>query len=79
MENLKSAVNLLSAVYENMNQISVVGIENQDRFVGCANAIQTVSQTLVKYIAEAEAKEPTVLQESGTAKELAEQEEVNGR
>lgn len=79
MENLKSAVNLLNAVYDNMNQISVVGIENQDRFVGCANAIQTVSQTLVKYIAETEAKKPTVLQEGGTAKELAGSEEVNGR
>lgn len=78
MENLKSAVNLLGTVYENMNQISVVGIENQDRFVGCANAIQTVSQTLVKYLADAEAQAPTVLQESGTAKGLIRQEEANG-
>lgn len=54
MENIISAINLLDAVYANMNQISVVGIENQDRFVGCANAIQTVSQTLGKFLQEAQ-------------------------
>lgn len=37
-----------------MDTISVSGIENQDKFVGCANAIQTVSQTLGKFLQEAE-------------------------
>ena len=65
MENIKTAKNLLDAVRSTMDTISVVGIENQDKFVGCANAIQTVSQTLGKFLQEAE-----------VAKE--EKEEVNG-
>lgn len=68
MENIKSAISLLAAVRSTMDAISVVGIENQDKFVGCANAIQTVSQTLGKYVQETEAKP------QGKA-----QEEVNGR
>ena len=34
MENL---ISLLEAVYSTMNTISVEGIDNQDKFVGCAN------------------------------------------
>jgi len=55
MENIISAINLLEAVRSTMDTISVVGIENQDKFVGCANAIQTVSQTLGKFVQEAQA------------------------
>ena len=66
MENIKTAKNLLDAVRSTMDTISVVGIENQDKFVGCANAIQTVSQTLGKFLQEAE-----VAKEEG--------EDVNGR
>ena len=66
MENIKTAINLLEAVRATMDTISVSGIENQDKFVGCANAIQTVSQTLGKYLQEA--KQP-----------VAEQEEADGR
>lgn len=54
MENIKTAANLLDAVRATMDTISVVGIDNQDKFVGCANAIQTVSQTLGKFLKEAE-------------------------
>ena len=54
MENIKTAANLLDAVRATMDTISVVGIDNQDKFVGCANAIQTVSQTLWKFLKEAE-------------------------
>lgn len=43
MENL---ISLLEAVFSTMNTINVVGIDNQDKFVGCANAIKNVSQKL---------------------------------
>lgn len=66
MENIKTAINLLNAVHSTMDTISVAGIENQDKFVGCANAIQTVSQTLEKF-----------LQEAGNSGE--QEENVNGR
>ena len=56
MENIRTAINLLEAVRATMDTISVVGIDNQDKFVGCANAIQTVSQTLGKFLQEAESK-----------------------
>lgn len=46
MENLKQAINLLSAVVSTMDTIPVVGIDNQDKFVGCANAIKTVIRQL---------------------------------
>lgn len=54
MENIRTAVNLLEAVRATLDTISVVGIENQDKFVGCANAIQTVSKTLGKFLQEAQ-------------------------
>lgn len=54
MDNIKTAINLLNAVHATMDTISVVGVENQDKFVGCANAIQTVSQTLEKFLQETE-------------------------
>lgn len=76
MENIKSAISLLAAVRSTMDAISVVGIENQDKFVGCANAIQTVSQTLGKFLQDSE--KPAVLQEGGTAKELTGQEANHG-
>ena len=56
MENIRTAINLLDAVRATMDTISVVGIDNQDKFVGCANAIQTVSQTLGKFLQEADNK-----------------------
>lgn len=67
MENIKTAINLLEAVRATMDTISVTGVENQSRFVGCAEAIQTVSQTLTKFMQESQTKFPT-----------EEKEEVNG-
>ena len=56
METIKTVINLLEAVRATMGTISVVGIENQDKFVGCANAISTVSQTLGKFLQDSEAE-----------------------
>ena len=43
MENL---ISILEAVYSTMNSISVSGIDNQDKFVGCANVVKNVAQKL---------------------------------
>lgn len=39
-------INLLEAIVSTMDTISVVGIDNQDKFVGCANAIRSVIRSL---------------------------------
>ena len=39
---MEEIINLLSRIGATMETISVVGIDNQDKFVGCANAIKTV-------------------------------------
>ena len=59
MENLKQAINLLRSVESTMNTISVTGIDNQDKFVGCAQAVKTVEQKIYDYIASSEEKEET--------------------
>lgn len=59
MENLKQAINLLSDVVSTMDTISVIGIDNQDKFVGCAQAVKTVATQISDYIASAEEKEVT--------------------
>ena len=46
MENLKQVINLLYAVASTMDTISVVGIDNQDKFVGCANVVKNVANKL---------------------------------
>ena len=46
MDNLKQAINLLSAVVSTMDTISVAGIDNQDKFVGCANVVKNVASKL---------------------------------
>ena len=65
MENL---ISLLEAVYSTMDTITVKGIDNADKFVGCANVVKNVANKLREMKRKEE--EPTVLQESGTAKEL---------
>ena len=55
MENLKQVINLLHAVASTMDTISVVGIDNQDKFVGCANVVKNVAKQISDYIASAEA------------------------
>ena len=46
MENLKQVINLLHSVASTMDTISVVGIDNQDKFVGCANVVKNVASKL---------------------------------
>ncbi len=57
MENLKSATNLLKSVMQTMDTISISGLDNQDKFVGCAQAIQRVSEMVNKYISGNEKEE----------------------
>ena len=59
MENLKHAINLLRSVEATMDTISVTGIDNQDKFVGCAQAVKTVAQQISNYISSAEKEEVT--------------------
>lgn len=73
---MNELISLLEAVYSTMDTISVEGIDNADKFVGCANVVKNVANKLREMKKEAEA--PTVLQESGTAKELVQREVVNG-
>ena len=54
MENLKSATNLLKSVMHTMDTISVSGLDNQDKFVGCAQAIQRSMEMVNKYISDNE-------------------------
>ena len=46
MDNMKQAINLLQSVEATMDTISVTGIDNQDKFVGCANAVRAVIRDL---------------------------------
>lgn len=57
MENLKSATNLLKSVMQTMDTISVSGLDNQDKFVGCAQAIQRVLEMVNKYISDNDKEE----------------------
>lgn len=51
-------INLLSRIGATMETISVVGIDNQDKFVGCATAIKTVIRKL-EQLPAAEKKDET--------------------
>ena len=46
MENLKNVSSLLQSVYLTMATIPVTGIDNQDKFVGCANVVKNVASKL---------------------------------
>ena len=54
MDNLKQAINLLCTVEATMDTISVTGIDNQDKFVGCAQAVRAAAKRISDYIASAE-------------------------
>ena len=54
MDNLKQAIYLLRSVESTMDTISITGIDNQDKFVGCAQAVKTVAQKISDYIASVE-------------------------
>lgn len=51
-------INLLSRIGATMETISVVGIDNQDKFVGCATAIKTVIRKLEQLPATEKKAEP---------------------
>lgn len=51
-------INLLSRIGATMETISVVGIDNQDKFVGCANAIKTVIRKLEQLPTVEQKEEP---------------------
>lgn len=55
MENLKNVISLLQSVELTMDTISVTGIDNQDKFVGCAMSIRTAAKQISDYIAVVEA------------------------
>ena len=57
MENLKSATNLLKSFIHTMDTIPVSGLDNQDKFVGCAQAIQRATDMVNKYISDNEKEE----------------------
>ena len=43
---MNELISLLEAVYSTMDSIAIIGVDNQDKFVGCANAIRTVLSRL---------------------------------
>lgn len=49
-------INLLDRVCRTMDSISVVGIDNQEKFVGCAHAVQTAASCLRQLAAQTETK-----------------------
>lgn len=55
---MSDIINLLSRVVATMETISVVGIDNQDKFVGCATAIKTVIRKLEQLPAAEKKEEP---------------------
>lgn len=61
MENLKQVINLLYAVVSTMDTISVTGIDNQDKFVGCAQVVKTVVNQISEYIDSMHTKEDDVI------------------
>lgn len=70
MEN----INLLEAIVSTMDTISVVGIENQDKFVGCANAIRSV----IRSLRQEQAGESAADQSAGIPDRSDDQEARNG-
>lgn len=58
---MDDVINLLDRVCRTMDTISVVGIDNQDKFVGCANAISTAITQLENLAAQENA--PNVVAE----------------
>ena len=57
MKEMKESIDLLRSVYLTMDTISVACIDNQDKFVGCAQAVKTVTKQISDYIDSAEKEE----------------------
>lgn len=55
MEQLNKALGLLNSIIKTMDMIQITGIENQDRFVGCANAVKNVEKLILDYQKSCEA------------------------
>lgn len=55
MEKIITSINLLDAVLADLDKIPVEGFENQQKFVNCGTAIQTVVSTLAGFLHAAEA------------------------
>lgn len=53
---IKETSSLLRAVRATMDSIDIRGIDNQDKFVGCANAILTAAQALDKVALDMQAQ-----------------------
>lgn len=51
-------ISLLEAVVSTMDTIPVIGIDAQDKFVGCANAIRSVIRSLKEGQWKAETEAP---------------------
>ena len=43
---MNELISLLEAVYSTMETISIEGIDNADKFVGCANVVKNVASKL---------------------------------
>ena len=43
---MNELISLLEAVYSTMDTISIEGIDNSDKFVGCANVVKNVARKL---------------------------------
>ena len=43
---MNELISLLEAVYSTMDTISIEGIDNADKFVGCADVVKKVAQKL---------------------------------
>lgn len=51
-------ISLLEAIVSTMDTIPVIGIDAQDKFVGCANAIRSVIRSLKEEQRKAETAAP---------------------
>lgn len=60
---MNDVINLLHNVLSTMDTISVTGIGNQDKFVGCANAIRTTVSRLEQFAAQEHEKAVAVAKE----------------
>ena len=59
MENLEQAIKILNSVYLTMDTIPITHIDNQDKFVGCAEAVKTAAKHISDYIASTEKEDVT--------------------
>lgn len=61
---MQEVISLLSMIRSTMETISVTGIDNQDKFVGCANAVLTAVKRLEQIAAQQ--SEPDKKKKEGT-------------